>query len=176
MPLHLHFAPLTLTFNATEPSLPTHASVSSLGLKHGDMLHLRLDESKVSTMTCCLHIVAPCVNFHILKAALMLLHFSEQVGMAHEEALGPKKINADGTIVQQSYEEVSKKTGFRPGRLSLRSIKMKWTLADFMAMDDEFTFKMKRQVQNYNCSLLVYKLFERTSLTARTMLTWCVSI
>jgi hypothetical protein len=70
----------------------------------------------------------------------------EQVGMAHEEALGPKKINADGTIVQQSYEEVSKKTGFRPGRLSLRSIKMKWTLADFMAMDDEFTFKIKRQV------------------------------
>ena len=67
--------------------------------------------------------------------------------MAHEEAAGPKKINADGTIVQQSYEEISKKSGFRPGRLSLRSIKMKWTLADFVAMDNEFTFKMKRQVQ-----------------------------
>eukprot|EP00953_Heterococcus_sp_UTEX-ZZ885_P009986 5849-Heterococcus_DN1.PRE.4 len=67
--------PLTKTPNPSgkEPSLPTHASVNSLGLKHGDMLHLRLDESKV--------------------------------GMAHEEALGPKKINADGTIVQQSYEE-----------------------------------------------------------------------
>lgn len=68
-----------------------------------------------------------------------------KMGMAHEEAAGPKKIQADGTIVQQSFEEVSRKTGFRPGRLSLKSIKMKWTLADFIEMDDQFTFKLKLQ-------------------------------
>ncbi|CAM9751683.1 unnamed protein product [Chrysoparadoxa australica] len=105
--------PLSLKPNALgdQPALPLGKTLQELGLAHGDMLHLKLDEAR----------------------------------MAHEEAQGPKKVNADGTIVQQSYDEVAKKTGFRPGMMSLRSMKMKWTLADFMEMDDHFTFKLKRQ-------------------------------
>jgi nuclear protein localization family protein 4 len=54
---------------------------------------------------------------------------------------GPKKINSDGSVVQ-SYDGTK---GFRPGMRSLRSIKMNWTLGDFMEMDAEFEFKIKRQ-------------------------------
>lgn len=39
-----------------------------------------------------------------------------------QEAGGPKRINKDGTIAQQSFEEVSNKTGFRPGMMSLRRL------------------------------------------------------
>ncbi|CAM9449225.1 unnamed protein product, partial [Phaeothamnion confervicola] len=106
--------PLTLKPNVKgdQPPLPLEVTLGSLGLQHGDMLHLKLADS----IQC----------------------------MAHEEAAGPKKINADGTIVQQTYEEISSKTGFRPGMMSLRR-QMKWTLNDFMDMNDKFTFKMKRQ-------------------------------
>jgi hypothetical protein len=46
-----------------------------------------------------------------------------------------KKIAADGTIVNKSHEEVAKERGFRPGLMSLRSMRMKWTLTDFLALD-----------------------------------------
>jgi nuclear protein localization family protein 4 len=72
-----------------------------------------------------------------------------QMNMVHEEAAGPKKIQADGSIAAQTYEELSRKTGFRPGMMSLRSMKMKWTLADFMEMDNQFTFTMKRQEKGF---------------------------
>ncbi|CAM9492145.1 unnamed protein product [Discosporangium mesarthrocarpum] len=106
--------PLTLRPNpkGEDKGLTLTATLGSLGLSHGDMVHLHLDES--------------------------------MQGMAHEEAAGPKKINADGTIVQQSFEDISKKSGFRPGMMSLRSMKMKWTLSDFTEMNDSFTFRMKK--------------------------------
>ena len=46
-----------------------------------------------------------------------------------------KKIAADGTIVNKTYEETSRERGFRPGMMSLRSMRMRWTLSDFMALD-----------------------------------------
>ncbi|CAM9269390.1 unnamed protein product [Choristocarpus tenellus] len=106
--------PLTLRPNpkGEAAGLPLTATLGSLGLGHGDMVHLHLDES--------------------------------MQGMAHEEAVGPKKINADGTIVQQTFEDISRKTGFRPGMMSLRSMKMKWTLSDFTEMNDTFTFRLKK--------------------------------
>lgn len=106
--------PITLKPNprGEEESLPLTATLSSLGLGHGDMVHLQLDESIRD--------------------------------VAHEEAGGPKRINKDGTIAQQTFEEVSNKTGFRPGMMSLRSMKMKWTLADFTEMNDQFTFRLAK--------------------------------
>ncbi|CAN0145288.1 unnamed protein product [Scytosiphon promiscuus] len=106
--------PLTLKPNpkGDQEPLSLESTLQSLGLGHGDMVHLSLDESIRD--------------------------------MAHEEAGGPKRINKDGTIEQQSFDEISNKTGFRPGMMSLRSMKMKWTLADFTEMNDQFTFRLKK--------------------------------
>jgi nuclear protein localization family protein 4 len=38
--------------------------------------------------------------------------------------------------------------GFRKGMLPLRDMKMQWTLNDFIAMDSQFEFKMKRQEES----------------------------
>ena len=65
-----------------------------------------------------------------------------------------KRITADGHIVQQDYSHIASKNGFRPGMLPLRSMKMAWTLSDFVAMDQQFEFKIKRQEQGI-CSKAV---------------------
>jgi hypothetical protein len=46
-----------------------------------------------------------------------------------------KKIAADGTIINKTHEEASRERGFRPGLMSLRSMRMQWTLTDFVALD-----------------------------------------
>lgn len=48
-----------------------------------------------------------------------------------------KKIAADGTIVNKSHDEVASAQGFRPGMRSLRSMKMHWTLTDFVELDSQ---------------------------------------
>ena len=72
-----------------------------------------------------------------------LVHFHmEKDDVAHETS---KKISADGTIVNQEVEEISEKTGFRPGMRSLRSMKKHWTLSEFVELDSQFEYKIKRQ-------------------------------
>jgi len=60
---------------------------------------------------------------------------------------GPKVISADGNI-EKSFDQCK---GFRPGMRSLRSIKMTWNMGDFMLMDAEFEYKVKRQEKG-NCT------------------------
>jgi nuclear protein localization protein 4 homolog len=48
-----------------------------------------------------------------------------------------KKIAADGTIINKSHHEVANSQGFRPGMRSLRSMKMHWTLTDFVELDSQ---------------------------------------
>jgi nuclear protein localization protein 4 homolog len=57
-------------------------------------------------------------------------------------ATGSRKI-VNGKIVNQTYADRSAKEGFRPGLMSLRSMKMKWTLSDFQALDSRYTFSLK---------------------------------
>merc|ERR1719410_101976 len=60
-----------------------------------------------------------------------------------------RMIASDGSIcVEQtdgSKTESGKDRGFRPGMMALRDMKMAWTLNDFIAMDDKYVFKIKRQ-------------------------------
>jgi len=76
---------------------------------------------------------------------LLFLQLSQDRLTVHEESQVAKKITADGRIEAQSFEDRSKKVGFRPGMMSLRSMKMQWTLNDFMELDSQFTYKIKRQ-------------------------------
>lgn len=73
-------------------------TISSLGLRHGDLIHLQIREEDCAS------------------------------------ELG-KKIAADGTIINKSHLEASRERGFRPGMMSLRSMKMHWTLTDFVELD-----------------------------------------
>lgn len=63
----------------------------------------------------------------------------------HEHAHMAKTITKDGTIVPKPYDATAAATGFRPGMLPLRSMKMQWTLTDFVALDSKFEFKVQRQ-------------------------------
>lgn len=62
---------------------------------------------------------------------------------------GPKKttvsrqITRDGTLV--TSENQSDPDGFRPGMMSLRSMKKHWTLTEFVELDNKFVHKLKQQ-------------------------------
>eukprot|EP00640_Fibrocapsa_japonica_P001471 CAMPEP_0113944174 /NCGR_PEP_ID=MMETSP1339-20121228/30681_1 /TAXON_ID=94617 /ORGANISM="Fibrocapsa japonica" /LENGTH=415 /DNA_ID=CAMNT_0000949261 /DNA_START=206 /DNA_END=1453 /DNA_ORIENTATION=+ /assembly_acc=CAM_ASM_000762 len=109
---------------------------------HGDLIPLSLDpggQRRVDDPSTTLGAL------NIKHGDMLYLQLSTESLTVHEEAQGPKKINADGTITNQTYDDLSTKEGFRPGMMSLRSMKMQWTLNEFMELDDQFTFKIKRQ-------------------------------
>jgi nuclear protein localization family protein 4 len=56
-------------------------------------------------------------------------------------------IDKDGSIKLVPTTEVRTEAdrGFRPGMLPLRDMKMAWTLNEFVALDNQFTFKIQRQ-------------------------------
>ena len=55
-----------------------------------------------------------------------------------------RAITRDGTIVQKEGVEGGD-DGFRPGMMSLRSMKKHWTLTEFVELDNKFVHKLKRQ-------------------------------
>lgn len=106
----------------------------SQNLKHGAMIHCRVDPSTCATAD------AP------LSAA----------GEDESGTSGPQNnanmkriIDKDGQIKLVPSNEVHNATdkGFRRGMMPLRDIKMAWTLNEFVAMDSQFVFKIKRQEQ-----------------------------
>ena len=78
--------------------------------------------------------------------AMLYLDVDEsQIGV-HEKALKTTKvITKEGNIIAQDYHSTAESTGFRPGMLPLRSMKMHWTLNEFTALNDQFEYKIKRQ-------------------------------
>lgn len=64
---------------------------------------------------------------------------------AHEATTLKKKITKDGQILVQDTHSELQRTGFRPGMMPLRDMKMKWTLAEFVSLDEQFVYKLKAQ-------------------------------
>ena len=58
-----------------------------------------------------------------------------------------RAITKDGTIVHKESE--GSEGGFRPGMMSLRSMKKHWTLTEFVEMDNKFVHKLKAQDTPY---------------------------
>lgn len=81
----------------------------------------------------------------VRNGSMLYLTLDQDRLTVHEESQIAKKITADGKIETQTFEDRSRKVGFRPGMLALRSMKMQWTLTDFQLLDDQFTYKVKRQ-------------------------------
>lgn len=81
---------------------------------------------------------------------MLYLSIDEDKIGVHEASSGKKQITKDGQIVQQDISSTLKNSGFRPGMLPLRSMKMQWTLNEFIALDEQFEFKIKAQDKS-NC-------------------------
>ncbi len=81
---------------------------------------------------------AKLANGHMIYAMVD----ESKVGV-HEQSTGHKKITKEGNIVTQDIGTVFNSTGFRPGMLPLRNMKMHWTLNEFISLDEQFQYKVK---------------------------------
>lgn len=87
------------------------------------------------------------------NGAMVFLHTTRTLsagGVGGQRAVR-RTIGSDGSIVAQEYESYSNAKGFRPGMAALGDIRKSWTLSDFLAMDEKFNFKIKRQ-ETADCS------------------------
>lgn len=98
-------------------SLDDAKLLTELGLRHGSMIHCRVDPE-----TC-----------------------SEATADNNNSTSMRKIIGKDGSIRMVHAEGADDKNGFRKGMLPLRDMKMQWTLNDFIALDSQYEFKIKRQ-------------------------------
>lgn len=79
-------------------------------------------------------------NGHILHLKID----ESKIGVHESAGLETRKqITKEGNIVSQDISTVLNSSGFRPGMLPLRSMKMQWTLDEFMLMDSQFVYKVK---------------------------------
>lgn len=111
--------------------------------QHGNMLHCRVDPST------CVEAFATAASQDNGADATMkdLGQISTQPSTGASVGNMRRVIDKDGRIrmVPTSEAPSGPDRGFRKGMMALRDIKMNWTLADFVAMDSQFEFKIQRQ-------------------------------
>jgi len=122
--------------------LDPKATLSSLGLSHGAMIHSRVDPSTTMEAK-----AAPGeeqeekpwhgASVDTLKSTS---HSTSAVRRVIMEDGSIKLVHTDSTVGTKGQDR-----GFRKGMLPLRDIKMHWTLAEFSEMDSRYEFKIKRQ-------------------------------
>ncbi len=111
-------------------------------LTHGSMIHCRVDPT--TTLE-----AKPANDMIVDSTTREKDHQHIYIGPSCNTLITRRKILPDGTI-QLIHENAitdgkGKNLGFRKGMLALRDMKMHWTLAEFTAMDAQFTFQIKRQ-------------------------------
>ena len=120
---------------ACQQQLDLGASLQSQNLRHGSMIHCRVDPSTCATA----------------DAPVSASGENESGTGAPQDSGNMKRIiDKDGQIKLVPTNEVRSSAddkGFRRGMMPLRDIKMAWTLSEFEAMDSQFVFKIKRQEQ-----------------------------
>jgi nuclear protein localization family protein 4 len=79
------------------------------------------------------------------NGSMLYLQVDETKMGVHEKGRSGKRIAKDGHIVAQEYTHASEQSGFRPGMLPLRSMKMHWTLNEFNSLDEQFVYRVKAQ-------------------------------
>jgi len=118
---------------ACQQPLDLRLSLLSQSLKHGSMIHCRVDPST-------------CASVDALTSSV---GESESSTSVPQDSSNMKRIiDKDGQIKLVPSNEIRNSAddrGFRRGMMPLRDIKMAWTLNEFVAMDSQFVFKIKRQ-------------------------------
>jgi len=112
-------------------------TLSEQGLKHGAMVHCRVDAST-------------CVDVTAKQAPDE--EQPEAVDQTKQSTNMRRVIAKDGSIklVHSDAPVATEDRGFRKGMLPLRDMKMHWTLNEFVAMDEQYTFKMTRQPEAFS--------------------------
>jgi len=127
---------------ACEQPLDLSMTLTNLNLRHGAMIHCRVDP-------------ASCADASVAVAG------GSDGGAEQSETTATgndtqdttsvymkRVIDKDGAIKLVPSNEVrhsGEDKGFRRGMMPLRDMKMAWTLNEFIAMDSQFVFKMARQ-------------------------------
>ena len=106
--------------------LEEHRPLSEQGFGHGAMIHCRVDPSS-------------CAEAGISSSS------SQDQPSSLSSASMRKVIGKDGTIKMVHAVTADEKKGFRKGMMPLRDMKMSWTLNDFIELDSQYEFKIKRQ-------------------------------
>jgi nuclear protein localization protein 4 homolog len=130
--------PLSFDPGCKEP-LDTTKTLAEQNLRHGSMVHCRVDAST----TVELKPLVP-VDASMEEASNSSASPSKPSGNMNMKRI----IDKDGAIRLVPSNEVrthKDDKGFRKGMLPLRDMKMAWTLNEFVALDSQFEFKIKRQ-------------------------------
>lgn len=107
----------------------------------------------------------------LVNGSMIFVLVDETKTGVHEAAQSSaKRIAKDGSIVAQDYSSLSNSQGFRPGMMSLRSIKKQWTLSQFIQLDEQFVFRLTATKPAY-CKLASTdsKSMEEFSAFARSL-------
>jgi len=111
--------------------LDAQKSLEEESLKHGSMVHCRVDPSS------CAEVSDKPVETN-----------NDDQPIEAKQGNMKRIIDKDGSIKLVPTNEVRdarEDKGFRRGMMPLRDIKMAWTLNEFVAMDSQFVFKVQRQ-------------------------------
>jgi len=135
--------------------LDTTKTLAEMNLKHGSMVHCRVDPS-----TCAeIRPKSDDNNNNNNSSSNTTTNNdntmdttgvgSEPVQQQQQQQQQHMKriIDKDGSIklVPSGQDMESQQKGFRKGMMPLRDMKMAWTLNEFMALDSQFEFKIQRQ-------------------------------
>lgn len=134
---HVVYEKLLAMDPACNQPLDTSKTLSEQGLRHGSMVHCRVDPST-------------CVD---ITTKAQSKDGEQEVEIQQPATSNMRRvIDKDGTIklVHSDAPASSDDKGFRKGMLPLRDMKMHWTLNEFVALDDQYTFKMTRQPEAFS--------------------------
>lgn len=73
---------------------------------------------------------------------MLFVSINEEKTGVHEDSKQMRLITKDGNIIAKEYS-AGIQNGFRPGMMALKSMKMQWTLNDFISLDEQFVYKIK---------------------------------
>ena len=101
--------------------LDSQATLAEQGITHGAMIHCRVDP-------------ATCAESNVSTEST-----------ANTNSMMRRVVAKDGSVQLIPSSTADSNKGFRKGQLPLRDMKMHWTLNDFIALDSQYEFKIKRQ-------------------------------
>jgi nuclear protein localization protein 4 homolog len=129
---------------ACKQPLDTTKSLAALGLRHGSLVHCRVDPAS------CADITPKPMDTEASSPTANNASAPTAAGAGGANLNMKRVIDKDGSIKLVPSTEIRNDKddrGFRKGMLPLRDMKMAWTLNEFMALDAQFEFKIKRQEQ-----------------------------
>lgn len=140
---------LSLDPACTQTLNDPNASISSLGLKHGSMIYCQVDESTAAVVSNAEN--KDPENSSTTPIAAVMEKISSATNTTGNSKYFKRIIQSDGTIqlVHDPNHATSSDNAFRKGMMPLRDIKMAWTLAEFNAMDNQFTFRISAQKERW---------------------------